>query len=340
MAVTRNESLDELRAWFLDERRKLQAEYFLEVFDAKHIGRLLYELEPVEGSVPLPTMEQYFLEIWKGIPVITCHEASSRNNPDSTMRDGKLLYVLGLPPSSIEKLGLEPFPEEMEKTLLSYFQKNVTFIERSLLSSVNEFVDVSLHSLGSDPEQLIADAITKDIILDESTVTPSFMYCMARTYDYGFPKASIKMQDDAINGIRAFLGEQLEDGLLSRKDFDLQMAFVRKSVSDLFHPWTLLKGKMDHRLYTIGDICEGIEAKDIAQVAHWASTEVEYKPYMAQIGDWISQKAKKFRFTRKSIDDVLKQFGHTEGFRQQSRPALPKGIVQKARKKYNSPSPM
>ena len=299
----------------------LQSEFFLEASSLNDVSIFLDY-----NSI---LMRPVYLEMDKGIPFIKARTLDENSSAP--------VYVMGVKGIAPEE-GSRPFPESAEASVLEYLKGNCAEVESKLSVEICQREENELMNYGKDIRSSLANAICFDVMLDERTVSPAYLYCASRFLS---PEALEDIRREVLRRTETFLGEQMEKGFLTKEAFRSQLAFNKKAISDKFHPWTILKGKLNHRLGNIGCLLEGIEPKDICLVASWAVSDPAYAPYLSQLDDWITSKAKCFRFSRKLIDDLLSKSGCLQNLRngvEASRPKLPDDIIMKAKRSFGHPS--
>ena len=313
MAVNSNSTLDELRTWWKQENCLLQSEFYIEASSMNDV-KVFLDFDPT-------LMKPLFLELPGGMPVITARPTPT---PEYSLDMG----VNAFPGQT------KSFPPAVEKRILAYIKDNVSEVEAKLTQEVCRKEEADMMTVGTDFRMALINALCSEVILDEKSVTPSYMYCASRFLS---PEALDDIRKDVLRKTRSFLGEQLEKGVLSRDEFKRLHAFHKKSIADKFHPWTFLKGKLNHRLGNIGYILEGVRPREVSLVAQWAVSDTSYAPYLALIDDWISAKAKAFDLSRKDIDAILSNSGTLQTIQKginSHRPKLPDPVVKKARREF------
>ena len=291
MAVRKNNSQDELRlrelrSWWDGRREMLAAEYFSQFRDRGVVGVELFSFDTGDGR-----KDSLHLELHEGIPLLVIRDGESRKMR-SFMGDS-----LGSPRSVIDGYAKDPslVPVGTAKELyfLEQVFENYSHVSALFQEAVSRDENAYYEKKGLDRRQMIVDAVCGNVILDDGIVNPSHMYYHTRNMSVGEIES---IREEVWKTSESFLKEMSSEGYLTRKDYAELLSFSRKGISDLFHPWTLLKGRLDCQLSNLGWLRGECTAKDIAKVVTWAERTPAFASYVGrELEEWSKLEADHFR---------------------------------------------
>ena len=326
MAIKNNHSnsrLEDLRSWWEGCREQIASEHFLQYRDRGKIGVDLFAFERKDG-----VNESLSLELHEGIPLLVVRDLESKDmkaviGDSESPLFPKVSSLSGMPGAQ----NLEPAGEYL---LLEEVRKNYPDVLSRLGKAIAEDEKNIFGKLGRDRKQMIVDVVCGNVILDDSIVTPAHLYYHTR----GMSVAEMdKLRNDARVCSDNLLKELAVDGTISKKDFLEMVSYTRKSISDFFHPWTLLRGRLDSQVTNLsmmkGECTPGI----IAKVVSWAEKMPSYAAYVGrELEEWVKGESKHYRL---KLSDVMAERAKITGIVTQSRKGRPELSV-KARERVSN----
>ena len=321
----RNSHLEELRSWWEECREQIASEHFSQYRTRGKVGVDLIDYERGEG-----VKESLSLELHEGIPLLVVRDPGTKDMK-AVIGDAMGTYtpkVSSLAGSPVDGV-LDP---AVETVLLEEIQDNYSELLSRLGNAVAEDEKKMFAKLGRDRKQMIVDAVCGNVILDESIVTPAHLYYHTR----GMSAAELdKLRIDARASSEILLKELADDGTISRKDFREMVSYTRKGISDMFHPWTLLRGRLDSQVRNLSLMKGECTPDIIAKVVSWAEKMPSYAAYVGkELEEWVKGESKHYRV---KISDVTAERAKIAGVVKQStkgRPELSAKVHQRVREKF------
>ena len=194
------------------------------------------------------------------------------------------------------------------------------------------------HGAFFDPEAIeqlrhIIDAITADIVLDSNDVTSGMLYYATK----GLHRPVVDMMPgEVLKTVDNFYDEMRREGHMTDREIREQRTYNVKKVSDMFHPWSLLKGRLNHQLGNLGEMKGEVTAMDIAKVATWAERTVVFSPYVGtELETWVKDKAKTMHVKMKDVAAARETLSGKQVHEPRKRPELSKAARESAAKRFS-----
>lgn len=325
--------LQDFQSWWREEQLDLMAEVF---FEAEGYERLALPRERI--SLPGGKKVDCALELWEGIPLIVVRTPNEEELDHFTFQDN-LLDVFGndfgkneLIISTKEGIPVDSLSEPERKRIFKYFRNEYPRMRQRMENDVHMMGYDEFERLGKDFKSALCDGLCGDFILDENDIHAGTMYLVSKFLS---PDELQGVMFDSQKRVAAFFGEQYEKGHMKRDEYERMVAFSKKSIADKFHPWTFLKGRMNHRLANLSTLSNEVTTVLISSIAAKAMSSPEYAPYRKEILEWAEKEAVAFNVSKK---EVLEQVNAIPGITtSKGGNKLPnKSITAAAKKKFGN----
>lgn len=325
MAVKKKASLDELRDWWNDCHYRICAEYILPTSNRKEeFSYPLFNLCDRSDSVT----NTVFLNIYRGIPHIIIADGAK---DELILRDQLCFCPNGVCHYNQDGSFTSASRDE-EYAVFSQIKPKEVSILRQLERDVLDWEKAKYKKYGFTYYDLLVHSVCSDIFLDEKNVRSADMYLFSKRLSNS---ELLRAESECKRNSDKFLNDVVRSRDMSRKDAAEFKSFVSKDISDLFHPWTILKGRLNHQLGCLCLIDRECHPADVARVVTWAEKDSAYAPYVGKdLEDWVKKQAKVFQLPLKAVNSERAKLGGNVGKKISVRPKLSPELKNKFSMSY------